>query len=295
VPELCSSAAARESYLDLLRTQLPPAPAKDEDQPPPTFTDGAADTVFELAGASGDLSGTGLGGGAADLCGLDDAGGVGVTGGAAAFSLGGFLAGARNLLNLTTFYTMKNRAGLVGTNGVSAVLSALAESAPQARLHLTGHSFGARAVSAAAATTTAPLHSMSLLQGAFSHFGFATNWDGKNDNGVFVAAQGRLLGPLLVTHTVNDKAILLAYALASRLAQETAAGLGDASDPYGGLGASGALMTANTDDALLLDVGGAYAFAAGRVANLNADAFISGHSDVTGHQVGYAVLTAICV
>lgn len=62
-----------------------------------------------------------------------------------------------------------------------------------ARIHLGGHSFGARLVTAAAANAaTNKLHRMSLLQAAFSHNGFS-----KAMNGFFrsVVDKARISGP----------------------------------------------------------------------------------------------------
>jgi pimeloyl-ACP methyl ester carboxylesterase len=277
IPQLDSSAQARQSYLELLRGLVPEPVDDDEDPPPAALEHGSADEVFDAARSSGGLSGVGAAGG-----------------GAAGLSLTGFLRSARNLLNLTTYYTMKDRAGKVGSNGIATTLEALQAELPDARLHLVGHSFGGRAATAAAHTTQARVHSLSLLQAAFSHFGMATNFDGSGRNGAFRGVPDRLTGPVVVTHTRNDKAVGLAYALASRLARQNAAALGDRDDPYGGIGSNGAQKTPEADpDTLLLDVGGSYQFTPRRVANLRADAFISDHSDVTGTQVAHAVLSAM--
>jgi hypothetical protein len=279
VPELDTSATARQEFLDLLRGEVPPPPPGDEDPPPTAFVVGDADQVFDVANAP-----------EADPAAPE------AVGGAAGFSLGGFLRGARNLLNTTTYYTMKDRAGKVGAHGGAELLATLAAQTPRARCHLAGHSFGARVVSAAVAQE-ATAHSVTLLQGAFSHHGFAANYDGAGHDGAFRHALTgpQLTGPLVVTHTVNDRAVGLAYAIASRLAGQQAAGIGGPDDRYGGIGRNGALRTpeAAAPGGTLLEVGGAYAFAPGHVYNLNSDTFISGHGAVSGPQVAYALLTAV--
>jgi pimeloyl-ACP methyl ester carboxylesterase len=215
-------------------------------------------------------------------------------GGAAGFSVSGFLRAARNLLNLTTYYTMRDRAGKVGTAGIAPLLGALHAAAPDARIHLAGHSFGARAASAAANATDAPIHAVILLQGAFSHYGFADNWDGNGADGLFRAVPSRLHGPLVITHTKNDKAVGLAYAIASRLAKQVAVDIGGPNDRYGGVGRNGALKTPEAEPpSRLQPVGGTYTFKGRRVTNLQADDFVSGHSAVTGKEVAYALLTAL--
>jgi hypothetical protein len=88
---------------------------------------------------------------------------------------------------------MKKRAGTVGQKGVAPLLDRLADHVQ--RIHLVGHSFGCRVVTAAAATsTTDKLQSMSLLQAAFSHNGFS-----KSMNGFFrsVVDNHRIKGPIV--------------------------------------------------------------------------------------------------
>ena len=81
----------------------------------------------------------GEGGGAAMM---DDTGGEGGEAGIA--SLGsGILSAAQRLLNLSTFYQMKARAGLVGAT-LNFILAQIREKIPGLRIHLAGHSFGAR-------------------------------------------------------------------------------------------------------------------------------------------------------
>ncbi|QGQ19282.1 hypothetical protein GC089_08620 [Cellulomonas sp. JZ18] len=220
-------------------------------------------------------------------------------GGQAGFGFGSLLEGARKLLNTVTYYTMKDRAGTVGTRGVGPLLDALVgESRRQGRtvrVHLVGHSFGARVAAAAALSATAPVSSVTLLQGAFSHYGFADDWDGRGSRGLFQAVPGRLAGPLVVTHTKNDTAVGLAYAIASRLANQVAAGLGGADDVYGGIGRNGALRTRAVTEppGRLGAVGTRYAFAPGRVTNLLSDDFIPTHGTVAGREVAAAVLQAM--
>jgi hypothetical protein len=277
VEKLETSPHARQEYLEELRRLLPDDPVADEDPPPSTLTVGDPETAFLLAGQTGGLTGPPR------------------RDGAAGFSISGFVRAARNLLNVTTYYTMKERAGKAGAVGIAEVLARLDRELPDdVRLHLVGHSFGARAVTAAAAATNAPVRSLSLLQGAFSHFGMASDWDDRGADGFFRAVPNRVDGPVLVTHTVNDTAVGLAYAIASRLASQVADSIGDEQDPYGGIGRNGALKTPEAaPQGSLLDVGADYAFAPRHVFNLRADAFVRDHGDVTGPQVAYAIWSAM--
>jgi pimeloyl-ACP methyl ester carboxylesterase len=194
-----------------------------------------------------------------------------------------------------TYYTMKERAGAVGTGGLTDLLRLLADMATGIPVTLVGHSFGARVVSAAAGNG-APAHAMCLLQGAFSHYGFDNDQGPLGKAGAFRSAVqgGALEGPIVVTHSHKDLAVRLAYAIASRIAQQTASGLGDENDRYGGLGANGAvgMPSAEVQNLDLGPVGTTYPFAAHKIYNLTGDAFISGHSAVDGPEVANAVRQA---
>jgi hypothetical protein len=133
-----------------------------------------------------------------------------------------------------------------------------------------------------------------LLQAAFSHHSFAKRFDGTRD-GFYrrVVANKMVAGPIVITCTQNDWAVGLAYPLASLLAGQAAAGLGDKNDRYGGMGRNGAQKTPEANDGTLLAAGGTYAFQAGTVYNLNADRVISDHGDICKDEVAHALLTAI--
>jgi hypothetical protein len=139
-----------------------------------------------------------------------------------------------------------------------------------------------------------PITTMTLLQAAFSHYGFADGW-APGQNGVFrnVVTDKKITGPVLITHTARDHAVGIAYALASRVAGQIAAAVGDAKDPYGGLGRNGARKTPEAINRTLLDEHGSYQWQPGKLYNLLADNYISGHSDITGPQVANALWSAI--
>jgi hypothetical protein len=134
-----------------------------------------------------------------------------------------------------------------------------------------------------------------LLQAAFSHYGFADDWEPGKD-GLFrpVVLTHRISGPTIITHTQNDKAVGIAYAIASRIAGQVAAAIGDKTDKYGGLGRNGAQKTPEAVDQELLAAGASgYDLRAGRLHNLLADAFVDSHSDIDGREVAYGVLSAV--
>jgi hypothetical protein len=210
---------------------------------------------------------------------------------------GGVKAGALNLLNYTTYYQMKERAGYVGRDGLHAVLQRVQREAPL-KLHLVGHSFGGRVVTAAAAGTEGQpaltIQTLMLLQAAFSHYGFSDNYDG-TQAGFFrrVLANHVIKGPILISHSIGDSAVGTMYPLASMLARQVGQGLGDANDKYGGMGRNGAQKTPEAIQGRLLAVGASYAFQGGKVYNLDADAVIQDHSDISHPEVAYALLQAI--
>jgi hypothetical protein len=281
VPTLQTSEESRAAFLEELRALLPDLP-HDEEAPPDTLTDGDVEETFDKAGEGDD-----------DLSGAEPVGG-------GAAGIGDFgreiLRKARSLLNLTTYYTMRDRAQKVGEEGVRPLAIAIADAAPQARVNFAGHSFGARVISAAAARLP-QVHSVSLLQGAFSHFGFAQDYDEDGSDGAFrrLFTGGQLTGPVVVTHTVNDRAVGLAYAVASRLAGQQGAGVGGPDDRYGGIGCNGALKTpeAAAPAGELLARSAAYSFEQGKLYNLKADTFIASHGAVSGREVANAVLRAV--
>lgn len=290
-PRLEGSSEAQEEFVALLRTTLPRSTKGEDKAGFDALKKAPAAEVIDAArgGTEMDAAPAALGGAAS----IDPAGLAPIDGGGGAGFFDSIVGAARNLVNVTTYYTMKERAGVVGKKGIAPLLERIHSDARTARIHLVGHSFGGRAVTAAALATSAPVASLSLLQAAYSHFGMAKDWDGSGKSGIFAKVPGKVEGPIIITHTRNDKAVGMAYPIASRLARQIGVSLGDENDPYGGIGRNGARKTPGGVAATLLDVGGVYDFTAHDVWSLNADAFVSGHSDVTGKQVGYAVLSAV--
>ena len=237
-------------------------------------------------------------GGAADFD-TDSAGGP-AAGGAAGLDglFSSITAGASRLLNYFTYFVMKDRAGVVGRNGVNPMLSRIqAQVANTIRFHLAGHSFGGRLVTATAdGPNPLRINTMLLLQAAFSHNGFAQKYDLQHD-GFFVnvVKQGKIAGPILITHSKQDTAVGIAYPLASRISGDTAAELGDANDIYGGMGRNGAQhMGALADDTLMLAARSPYPLPAGKaIYNFNGDAIITSHGDVARAETAWLLAMGI--
>lgn len=300
LPQLGKDPKARKAFVDRIRSLVAKKAADPEDgsdqlfkQPPEELLANLGGKVKQKSVVDPEAGGAASVGGSRKAAAADEGGAAG---------LGDFFhnafEGARNLLNFTTYYEMKARAGLVGTIGVNPVLQRLRAARPDLKLHLVGHSFGGRLV---AAVVDGPEHvsplsidSLTLLQAAFSHNGFAQNYQaGKNGFFRRVIEDKRVRGPMIVTFTKNDNAVGTAYPLASRLNRVDAAGLGDANDRFGGIGRNGTQKTPGANFIELLPVGKPYGFKPGALYNLNGDKFIHSHGDVAGKEVAYATLCAV--
>jgi hypothetical protein len=297
VPKLENDPKAQQKFVETLRTLLDPDGSKAKEQTKEDAADfffrGQAEMVFKNATqASVAIPSTPSKGSKGPQEATGRAAGIGSV-------LSGAANAVSNLLNLTTYFEMKQRAGTVGKNGLAPLIDKLAGQVE--RIHLAGHSFGGRVVTAAAAnSTTNKLHTMALLQAAFSHNGFS-----KQRNGFFrsVVESKRVVGPILITHTKNDKAVGLAYPAASRIGHDKTSGFGDADDEFGGLGSNGAQkmevgeIFANVNT--LLPTGQPYAWQPGKFHNLESSKFIvdpkggDAHGWIFVPQVAWALSRAI--
>lgn len=192
----------------------------------------------------------------------------------------------RGGIDNASYFQMKTRAGEVGALGLAPCLQTLHFRKPHLRLHLAGHSFGARLVTAAvSALPPGVIRSLTLIQAAFSQFAF-------EPTGAFynVLEPRRVTGPILVTHSSHDRAVGYAYPIASRLAHQNASALGDQSDPYGGLGRNGAPHAPTVP---LADLNQLRAHLAAPIVNLESSAIIGSHTDVNHPAVAAAIRAAI--
>jgi pimeloyl-ACP methyl ester carboxylesterase len=203
------------------------------------------------------------------------------------------------LLNLTTWYLMKDRAGAVGATGVADAVRAVKAARPAVKLHLVGHSLGGRLMAAGAkALCTPPAvqpDSLILLEAAFSHYGFSPD-NGRGTPGFFrdVIARKVVKGPIVATYSVQDTVVGYGYAIASRLAGDNAKAIGDAHDEFGGIGRNGTQNTTEAVQDVLHAAGTGYRFRGGVVNNLDGSGgLIKNHGDVTNETVTYAVASAV--
>lgn len=176
----------------------------DEDGEPTVFTEEPATACAEFAGALA---------------------AVAAPGGTEGFSLPNPWEGAKELLRQAAYYQMKGRAGTIGEHGLGPLLGKLAAKAPGVRVHLVGHSFGGRLVAFALRGLPGqarPVKSLTLLEGAFSHYVFADQLpDDPHKSGALKDQQRRIDGPLVCCHSHFDAALGTFYPLASRLAGTT--------------------------------------------------------------------------
>ncbi len=214
------------------------------------------------------------------------------TGGAA--GIGNFFGkirnSTRNALNIWTYWTMKDRAGKTGANALAPALDRLVKEAPQTRIYLIGHSFGARLVTATAMAGSFQPRCLTLLQAAFSHNGFSPD-------GFFrkvITEVAKIKGPVLISFSTADRAVGLAYPVASRLNGDWTSGVGDAGDKYGGLGRNGAQKTTEATTIPLAESGFTYNWTSGpRIFNLDSNGIIQDHSDICKPEIAYALLSSI--
>lgn len=195
----------------------------------------------------------------------------------------GLRSRAEMLRRALSYRLMKHRAAIVGRGGVASLLNRIGT-----RVHLIGHSFGARVITAAVAVAAKPVASMTLLQAAFSQNSFSPE-------GAFrsVVTGRKCAGPILITHSIHDEALGLCYPIASRILRQNSSGLlGGAGDPYGALGRNGALHTPEASFGELLPECAPYSFAPGRIYNLRADAVIRRHGDIVKPETAWAAIAA---
>jgi hypothetical protein len=218
---------------------------------------------------------------------------------------GSAINGAKDVARVFSYTVMKTRAGTIGRTGLGPLLAALHTRQPALRVHLIGHSFGARLVSFALAgvgqPADSPVASLLLLQGAFSHWSFAHAQDSPfGEAGALNTFGDRVHGPKVATFTVYDWAVGVWYPKASFLSgQDTEAVVGDR---WGGMGADGFQAVSPAEDRAMPAQGGlAYGFTPGTyyrvdaakvIDNTAGEPFSGAHSDIQKSQVAQLAVAA---
>ncbi|MEY9634108.1 hypothetical protein ABIF66_002337 [Bradyrhizobium japonicum] len=109
-------------------------------------------------------------------------------------------------LRLASLYVMKDRAGVVGWNGVGPLLRAILE-ATRGPVYGIGHSFGAKVLLSAMDSPGAPVRKLSamlLLQPAISHLSFSERVPGRDGPGGYRRVLERVAGCVFSTFSAGD-------------------------------------------------------------------------------------------
>lgn len=123
-----------------------------------------------------------------------------------------------NWIRMASFWEMRERAGVVGRNGVHELLKTVLDVFPQVRLHLIGHSFGAEVLLAAVSTGMWPekrkkVSSMLLLQPAVVNSVFDAATPPKTP--IYREAFSRVESPIVSTFSKWDLALCQLFHLAA--------------------------------------------------------------------------------
>ena len=201
--------------------------------------------------------------------------------------------GVRKLIRLATVYKMKDRAGIVGLNGVCETLKRLLDETG-ARIHIVGHSYGCKVMMTAISQglVSRKVQSVALLQPAVNCLAMSSDVLGQP--GGFRVAIGRVEKPLLITHSSDDFPLTKVFPLAVRrkkdLGEIRVAGSISQWSAMGGVGAR------NLEDGEKVEIdlpapGEAYpASGSHRVIDLNGSGKITSHSDVANDFTSWAIL-----
>ena len=205
--------------------------------------------------------------------------------------------GIRNLLRYAVAHEMRFRAEAVGRLGLRESLLTLSRGLQQTRFHLIGHSFGARALLTAVdapadSSTLIRPKTITILQGALPEDAFAPAAGEGSPDGIFhsVLAEGKVGGPILVTHSISDETAGIPYVIAGHIAEHSQPGKHSYPDPVGPMAQNGATETG----ALMLSLSSRTAprWKRGMVVNLNGYGLIGNHADVCKTEIAQAILSA---
>lgn len=233
----------------------------------------------------------------------DDLDAIGVVGGArGGVAPAGESWDPADIIKLASLYQMKDRAASVGTNGVAVLLRDLL-AATSARVHVLGHSFGAKVMlSALCAPTVLPrkADSLLLLQPAISHLCFADAVPGREGPGGYRAVLDLVASPILTTFSGMDFPLHAIFHLALRrpadLGELRTAGAGEPPDRYAALGGYGPRRAGERAAIKPMPVPGqAYPDLTGvRIVGLDgSDQQITAHGDVANAYTAWALRTQV--
>jgi len=196
---------------------------------------------------------------------------------------------------------MKDRAGTVGAVGVSDLLAQVRVAAPDARIHLVGHSYGCKVILSALCGSddahAVAVDSVLLLQPATSCYCFAKagSVPGIPGPGGYSRAPELSRRPVVCTYSRDDAPLTRFFHWAARRARDLGeveiAGLPPS--PYAALGGYGPQgVGATLLDAV--DPPVAYAFPeTSGIVGIRADGAIKDHGDVTSRATAWMLLNQV--
>jgi pimeloyl-ACP methyl ester carboxylesterase len=204
----------------------------------------------------------------------------------------------RHIIRLSTVLLMKDRAGVVGSNGVGDLVRRL-QRETRARIRLIGHSYGAKVVlSALAQSSPAPLvQSVLLLQPAISHLCFAAKLEDGHPGG-YRKALPLVQQPIFSTFSSNDFPLYRVFHYAARrrsdIGEAQIAGTPSRYAALGGYGPSGC----SSRECVVAAIAAAGSPYPARDANvrllaLDGTTGINGHGDVETPYIAWAFLNQL--
>ncbi len=202
----------------------------------------------------------------------------------------------RNLIRGATVLLMKDRAGRVGGAGVRDMLHDVLDASTDSRVHLVGHSYGAKVVLSALANGSAPtrgVESVLLLQPATSARCFADP-DGTAPAGGYRPALERSRQPIMTTFSSHDVPLTRLFHLAARRASDRReAVIAAGPSEFAALGGFGPQDTASVIVVDAVIAPQRYAMPSTEVLAIRADGVISGHGDVQNAATAWALLCQV--
>ncbi len=206
----------------------------------------------------------------------------------------------RTLIRGATVLVMKDRAGKVGGSGVAAMLTRLLGAPSEPRVHLVGHSYGAKVVLSALClkATGRNVDSVLLLQPAMSCLCFAADVDGRGHPGGYRGALQLTETPVVVTFSRHDFPLTRVFHLAVRRASDLGEAViaGGPPSRYAALGGYGPQGLATGEVATVEPQWPPTRYTSGsgiRIIAVRADDVIGGHSDVANPATAWMLLSQV--
>lgn len=221
-------------------------------------------------------------------------------------------AGAGEVLRILAYYELSNRAGVLGRTKLAPMIRQLGGGPGRPRIHLVGHSYGARMAAwalrglddagaeAGSMHRQRPVKSLCLLQGAMSHFAFTDRRPLDHaGHGALADVAALVDGPLISTYSRRDRLLSWWYPIASMLDHEECESAEDLAYRWGAMGYDG-LQGEVPLDRQIGPVGTAYEFEDGLQYRVDASSIIAtnqsalcgAHSDIVRPELMWLVAAA---